>query len=261
MSIRSSQHFIFNGERSDAYGITNVNIDSGLSAEPFAAARTIKEQIIRGRDKPYFFGLQKSPLEFSVTFAFEHAWDSALLRRAAKWLTGQGYYAPLQFSDNLNVIYYCLVVDSPELVHNGLQSGYVTLKFRCNGPYAYSPVYTSALLDYSANAAAGADYTFENLGDTECKPIVYIRKIGAGDDFKIINTSHGGQWCTVSGLLDNERLMIDFEQEIIETSIPLTYRYDNFEGHFLTMSQGANRLQIFGKCKLQWKYQFYIMHQ
>jgi phage-related protein len=261
VTIRSSEYFIFNGQNSQDFNILNVNVNSGLQSEPFVSGRTIKEQVIRGRDRPYFMGIEYQPLEFTVSFAFQNTWDSELIRSVARWLTSNTYYAPMQFSDNLNIIYYCLCVDSPELVHNCLSSGYVNLKFRCDGAYAYSPIYTTSVYDYSTNPTGGTSYKFENYGDVECKPIIYIQKIGTGDDIKITNTSNGGQILTMTGLQNNENVTIDCELKTIETDIPLTYRYTNHNGTFLSMVRGFNYLTIEGKCKIQWKYQFRILTQ
>jgi phage-related protein len=261
VAIRSSEYFIFNGQKSEDFGIVNVNVNSGMQSEPFVAGRTIKEQVIRGRDRPYYFGIQLQPLEFTVSFAFTQPWDSDLIKSVARWLTTPNYYVPMQFSDNLDIYYYCLCVDSPELIHNCLAEGYINLKFRCDGAYAYSPIYTTNVFDYSNNPSGGTQYKFENYGDVECQPIIYIQKIGTGDDIKIINTSNSGQTLILTGLQDQENIVVDCELNTIETDIPLTYRYSNHNGVFLSMVRGFNYLTIQGKCKLQWKYQFRILTQ
>src|SRR5690606_4744689 len=115
--------------------------------EPFSYSRSIIEKQIRGRSKPYYMGIKKQPLVFTVNFAFEDTWDDEKIIEIKRWLTEQDYYKPLFFSDDINStgverIYYAIVVDDPELVHNCLKQGYVTLTFRCNDAYAYSPIYT-----------------------------------------------------------------------------------------------------------------------
>nr|WP_230193271.1 phage tail domain-containing protein [Paenibacillus sp. CECT 9249] len=114
------------------------------------------ETKIRGRDRPYFQGVEKEPLKIGVSFAFEDTWDRRKIREVSRWLTEQPYYQPLYFTDGDDRqperIYYALVVDEPSLVHNGLRQGYVRLTFRCDGPYAYSPQSYSRRYDWQETA-------------------------------------------------------------------------------------------------------------
>ncbi|WP_068620011.1 phage tail domain-containing protein [Paenibacillus tuaregi] len=147
MTIRESLFFSYAGRSSIDYGILNVNMSSGMLEEPLAASREILEESVRGRDRPYFQGIRKSPLKFNVSFAFEDSWNTAKMNEVARWLTEHTYYQPLFFSNEIGRdperIYYALVVDEPNLVHNGLRQGYITLTFRCDSPYTYSPQLTS----------------------------------------------------------------------------------------------------------------------
>ncbi|MCY9517221.1 distal tail protein Dit [Paenibacillus apiarius] len=143
MTIRSSESFSYAGIKCSDYGIVNVNINSGMLEEPFAAPRTLQEVSIGGRGKPYFQGIAKDPLKFQVSFAFEQTWNTRQIREIARWLTEQDYYKELIFSSDPERVFYALAVDEPTLVHNALSQGYVNLTFRCDSPYSYSPVYSS----------------------------------------------------------------------------------------------------------------------
>ncbi|QWU14457.1 Phage tail protein [Paenibacillus sophorae] len=149
MTIRDSLYFSYAGKKSVDYGIYNVNINGGMQEEPFAASREIQEEKIKGRDRPYFQSVEKQPLQFSVSFAFEDAWDTQKLREVTRWLTEHDYYQELYFTNELGVnpekVYYALAVDDSTIVHNCLRQGYVNLTFRCDGAYAYSPITTSPL--------------------------------------------------------------------------------------------------------------------
>ncbi|MGG1650408.1 distal tail protein Dit [Paenibacillus sp. NRS-1775] len=142
MTIRDSLFFSYAGIQSDFYGIVNVNMSSGMQEEIFAASRSINEVSIKGRDRSYFQNTKKEPLKFNVSFAFLDKWDDVKIREVARWLTEQSYYQPLFFSDDPEKVYYAICVDDINLVHNCLKQGYITLTFRCDAPYAYSPIYT-----------------------------------------------------------------------------------------------------------------------
>ncbi len=255
MAIRSSIYFTFNGQRSDDFGIVNVNMESGMLSEPFAAGRSIRKQRVRGRDRGYFQEIELEELKFTVTFAWRTGWENEeKLREVARWLLSPKYYAPLVFADEPDKIYYCLCVDSPELIHNSLKQGYVRLNFECCDAYAYTPVYEQ-VFDLSNNPVGGTIIELENIGDAECKPIVSIYKVGGGD-VTIRNQSNGNAEMTLVQLVDKETVDIDCENRLIKTDLPLTYRYDKLRGDYLILSIFDNKLLVQGSCRLKFVYQF-----
>ncbi len=145
MTIRDADYFKYAGVASSDYGIRNVNVTSGLQEEPFGSGRSITEIAVRGRSRPYFQSIRREPLTLRVSFAFEQAWDKERLREVCRWLTEQPYYQPLSFTSDNDRIFYALVVEDPQLVHNCLSQGYVQLTFRCNDAYAYSPAVVRTL--------------------------------------------------------------------------------------------------------------------
>lgn len=157
MTIRSSEHFIYANIQSVNFGIINVNIGGGMQEEAFVANRELKEVRIRGNDKPYFQNIQRQPLQFNVSFAFEDRWDEQKIREVTSWLTNHEYYQPLIFSDSPEKIYYAIVTDDSTLIHNCLSQGYINLTFRCDSPYIYSPQSISKLYDWNE-----VPYTFND---------------------------------------------------------------------------------------------------
>lgn len=119
----------------------NVSVNGGgMQEEYFAASQTINKTKTKGRNKSYFHGVEKDDIRLTVNFAFENGWDEKELQRIRRWLTSPTYYAPLIFSNNPEKIYYALYIDEPVLLHNSLSEGYITIRFECNGSYAYTPL-------------------------------------------------------------------------------------------------------------------------
>lgn len=255
MTIRDSLLFSYAGRRSDEMGLINVNLNNGLLEEAFLPERQILETKIRGRDEPYFNGISYSPLQFQLSFAFLDTWNDDKIREVARWLS-QEYYQPLFFTSNINRIFYCMPIESPSLIHNAVQSGYITLTFRCNSPYTYSPVY-KRIFDFTSNTASGSDVEIDNIGDLPCKPKIYVKVI-SGTTFKIVNLSNGGEKLEFTGLANNETVTIDCDREEIETDIPLTYRFGNMtsDSNFLKLPYGVNRLKVYGNVQIAFEYQF-----
>lgn len=135
--MKEGLEFYYDGIKSTDMGLINVQIGSGLFEEPFVAEKTIREIKVRGNDKPYFQGVERSPLIFSLTFAFEDYYDHEKIRKVARWLD-QDYYKPFYTTDNPNRIFYCMLHSSSSLLHNGLKQGYVEIEMRCDSPYSYS---------------------------------------------------------------------------------------------------------------------------
>ena len=105
------------------------------------------------------------------------------------------------------------------------------------------------------NTSPQNDIEFVNFGDVECKPEIYIEKIGGGD-LSIVNISNSGVEFKFTGLLDEEELEVSNEYEIIKTSLINTYRYNSFNGNFLSFDYGVNNLKVTGTVKFYFKYQF-----
>lgn len=249
-----SIEFCYDGKYSSDFGIYNITVDTGLYKEQFLAPRTIVETKVVGNPRPYFGHVDQEPLTLSLTFGFANGWNDQKFREVTRWLGNQDYYKPLYFVENPTRIFYCILVDTPELNHNGNKQGYITLSMRCDSPYTYSPVMTSQKFDLTNNAST-TDITFTNNGDMMCKPEIYIKKIGAGD-ISIVNTTYKNKLFRFVGLANNENLYVDNEKEYIETDVPLTYRYSNFNNTYLELVRGVNTLRVTGKAIISFRYQF-----
>jgi predicted phage tail component-like protein len=250
--IRESLYFTFAGRKSSDFGIINVAISTGLYEEPFMASRSIKEFTIRGQEKPYFQEITRESKSIQVSFYFENGWDDNLIREVARWLDVE-FYQPLTFSEDEEKVYYVIPVDSSSIIHNGLKQGYITLTFRCDSPYSYS--HTKVTPWYDLSNVDTLTIEINNLGDKAILPELNILKTTDGN-LTIANLSNKGEVTSFTSLLANEELYVNGENQIIETNIPNTWRYDNFNDQYLNLRYGKNVLQINGNCKLKFKYRY-----
>jgi len=251
--MKESISFYYNGISSEEMGLYNVTLNSGLYEESFLSERKIEEVTIRGREKPYFQGVTRSPLILSLSFAFKDTYNEQKIREVARWLD-QNYYKPFYTVDAPNRIWYCVLNSSPKLLHNGLKQGYIDLEFRCDSPYTYTPIVESVVYDMSENTTSGTEITFINNGDVNCKPEIWIQKVGVGD-FSIVNHTTGKEFKFI-GLADGEEVKVNCENHIITTSLPATYRYNSFNNNYLDFVRGINHLTVKGKAKFQFRYYF-----
>jgi predicted phage tail component-like protein len=250
--IRESLYFTFAGRKSSDLGIINVAISTGSYEEPFMASRSIKEYTIRGQEKPLFQEITRESKSLQVSFYFENGWNDDLIREVARWLDVE-FYHPLTFSEDEEKVYYVLPVDSSSIIHNGLKQGYITLTFRCDSPYSYS--HDKVTPWYDLSNANSSTIEIRNMGDKSIIPEIYILKTTSGD-LSIRNLSNKGEVSSFTSLVAEEELYVNGENQIIESNLPNTWRYDNFNDTYLTLNYGKNILQIDGKCKLKFKYKY-----
>lgn len=244
--------FTYDNIHSSEMGVMNVHINSGLFEEKFLPSREIREENIRGRDKPYFLGYDLQPFEFPMTLFFEKL-NNEEKRKIARWLLVD-YYKPLVFDGNPDRIFYCMYVGDVNEFHNGLNQGYIQLTMRCDSPFSYTPIYTSNQYNLSNNID-GHELEFENFGDDICYPFIRLEKIGDGD-FSIVNLSDGGREFKMSDIWDGDILEIDNEDKSIETNVAGVYRYENHNNVYLRLLRGMNRLKIYGNVRIQFTYRF-----
>jgi phage-related protein len=247
----------------------NVSVSDGLYSESFMSSRSISEVKIRGREKPYFFEINKEPLSFQLSFAFKDGWNDKLISEVESWLDVD-FYQPLSFSENLDKVYYVMPVESADLLHNGLKQGYITLTMRCDSSYSYSkdmvtPWYKcldtnggTFITPYQFvpdDSIYGTIIEIFNNGQKDIQPFITIQKDGDGD-ITIWNMSRAYSVMTFSSLVDGETISINGENEIIETSLPNTWRYNNFNDYYLPFFVGKNVIKVEGNCKIKFQYRY-----
>lgn len=251
--MMQSLDFVYNGISSKDMGVIQINSNSGLFEEQFVASKTINEEKIRGRDRPYLFSVDYSPLSFSLTLYFGDKFTDEQARKVARWLR-QDYYKPFYTLDNPERVFYCMTTDDFNISHNGLGQGYITLNMRCNSPYAYSPYYED-IMDFTNNTISGSSFKVSNLGDIETYPEIWIKAKQDGD-ISIVNTSNGGTELKFTNLFVDETVYVDNENEDIETDFSNTYRFDDHNGVYLSLVYGVNSLHVYGKCEIKIKYRY-----
>jgi phage-related protein len=245
--------FYYDGISSSEMGLINVSVGGGLFEESFIAPRKLNETKVRGNDKPYFIDIEREPLSFQLEFAFVNPFDKKKIAEVARWLDKE-HYAEFYFTENSDRRFFCMLVSDPELIHNGIGQGYISVEMRCNSPYSYSQEYLSAEIDFSSNVPEGTNYSFMNFGHKMLMPELWIKKVGDGD-ISIENRANKG-WFQFVGLQDKEIVYVDNEREHIETDIIGEYRFDNFNDNYLELEPGRNILNVKGNCILQFRYRF-----
>lgn len=162
--MREAINFYYDGIYSVDMGVLNCRVGGGLYQDVFLSDREILEIEVRGREKPYFQGVRRLPLTFSLTFAFKDQYDEKQIRDVARWLD-QDQYKPFYTEAHPEIIFYCLLHSDSELLHNGLRQGYVNIQMRCDSPYAYSPKMISRTYEWNETVLNIGDSSFDGDKD------------------------------------------------------------------------------------------------
>lgn len=273
--IRESLHFRFDGRDSHEFSLLNVSVGEGLYEEPLIGNRIINKKNVPGNPISYVTSVEREPMRFPLRFYFKDGFNDDLIQEIIKWLDVE-YYAPLSFSSNFDRVYYAMPVDDMQLVHNGLKQGYVELTMECNSAYRFSPTRTTGWLDFTHEVEppppydpckcricrridyveAEHEFTLNNPGDLDVKPFIQIKKKWDGD-IKIENLSVYNQIMILSNLKDGEVITIDCDKEYIETNLPNTYRYKDFNDVYLSIPYGKNKsIRVTGSCHIRVDYEY-----
>jgi len=233
-----------------------VSLNGGMRQSNFLPSKKVLSEKIVGNNTPYIFGTDYDPSEFKIVLACvegEH-WTDSKRREVARWLdtsTIEEFYTEEEPHRRYYFIYQGLV----DLTHNGAGDGYIEVTMLNDSPFARSPIQERRY--ELTNISSPTIIEIENVGDDILYPEMWIYNMNDGD-FLIRNLSNGGKDFKFKNIANAETIYVDNEHHHIESDIPLTYRYDNFNNNYLELVKGINRLEVTGACSLLFRYQFYI---
>lgn len=216
-----------------------------------ASGKTIFESYPRKAFRPHFFGVQKNPKQFNVSFYFDEPWNDDLIDEVIMWLNVDNY-KPLFFDFDVDRIFYAMPVEDIGLIHNGLKQGYLTLTFRCDSGYSYSheiitPIYNT----FEDNIDL---LKIVNRGHYTILPEIWIEKVADGD-LVLNNLTNSNQEMRFQNIDIGEVLHIKCQTEIIKTSKEDTFRYEDFNDEYLEIIYGENRIKPSKNMKIRFRYQ------
>lgn len=258
--MRESMSFTYDGVNSEDFGVVMINEGGGLYRDLFLPTRKVIEKTVAGNDRSYFRRIERTQVTFQMTIYIRDWKNKRTLRDVSRWLD-QEWYKPLWFESNPNRIYYALIENDSELVHNGLMNGYVKVNVRCNSAYSFSQELT-----YTEKIRGTVTTNIYNDGDATCYPILKFKKIGNGD-VVIKSTLEGEQvnHMVIKDLLDGELVEIDCETQDISTNYEDRGRFifDNHNDDWLEFGIGnpydgdaSTKVEFSGDFDLEMIYQY-----
>lgn len=264
-----SKYFIFDGIKSSDMDLYNVHVDNnGLIEVPYFGGADISEEYNQKKLVPYFYGVKRKAIEFSVQFALSNdgiilkEWTPQIRNKIAKWLV-HDTYKEFQTSDDLGKKYY-VICTNPGNLHLRLTKGYVDLTFRTNSPFAWAGNSIIRYEDLSNNTNSKI-INVENLSNIPrwFRPIIEIELVNGETDVELKNLSNGGKTMKFEGLTPNEIISIDCENELVLSNLFGSNPFSKFnvdtKRYWMDLVYGINQIEVKGKCKIWFKLDFPIV--
>lgn len=252
-----SQYFIFDNINSTDMGLHIVRMDTGFVESPYWGGQDIIEDRIPKRDTPYFYGVNRQPMEFTLQFSLlNEEFTPQRRNELARWLL-QDVYKPFQTCDDLGKIYYVLCTNPNTLFLKNTR-GYFELVFRVNSFSAFTPIYIQNF-DLSDNNTTEI-IQLANLSNIQKRyyPKFEVQLVGDTTSFSLKNLSNGGLVTAFSKLQKGEIISVDNKNKWIISNLPLAYRYQNFNKNWFYLVEGMNNIEVSGAIIATFKSQFPI---
>jgi len=259
--IQSAKYFNYSNIDLSSFSHMRIGNESNdMYAVQIIGDRALREEKIPGRQAPYFYGLEDSPLSISITVALEQPKSVSELRSFFRWLYNQNEYKPLIFDTDPNKIYYALFVGQPQFIYLDRSSntdinqndrrliGYINLQARCNAGTAFAP----AIETMKVNPLYAAPFNINNNGDNVVFPSLVIKmgntQIASPDNFlklKIENLTNNSyiEFVTVH---PNEEITVDMSTRRISTKDGIVSQniYESWTRSYLSLESGNNNIRV-----------------
>lgn len=265
----TQEYFWIDGIRSSDIGVDGcylVRNDSEINRQMMGQKSVVKD-IIRYRNIPYFYTVEKGVLEFDLKFSLlDREFDSNRLFELGQ-LFAQDKYVEFRHIDYPEVVFY-VICTSIELITYGSYKGWLQIKMEnfANFALAYpSPhISTFDFSDLTSTQTFEIDAKF-NVDHPKYGryyfPKLLIDMKGSATSIIISNLSDGNRQFGFTGLSVGESIEIDNELKQI-TSSTGNYRLDNMinNHNFFRLIRGKNVLSVNAPCILQFQclYPVYI---
>lgn len=238
--------FIFDGIPCETYGLFLISVDGNgvLQNVGNSSVELFTQQVYR-KPKPYLFGTQQTPvLQFTLAFASLTPLGAEYQRAIQRWLFGHSQYKKLQIQqcDYMNYYFNCILTD-PEITVIGGYPYSFTCTVICDSPWAWEYPETIKI----NNNIYDFVYTYNNTSDNNdyIYPYVKFTTSSITNTVSVLNLTDNNSGFVMKNINTNETIEMDGEKGIINSSTGLL-RFDNFDGVFLRLVPGINKINILG---------------
>jgi hypothetical protein len=235
--------------------LLNATLSDEFYSDCIRGSRNILEEIIPGRDIPYFYEIDDEPLEFEVTFAFAESMTKSQIKTIVRKLITTKRYEELTFGKYLDStytaetpIYKVIFIGEVDINYvstgfdgsnNELFIAYITLTARADRPYGFNEIDRTATNTSNLNV--------DNTGDVEFYPNIVITNTNTGtietSKYIRVRNNTNGSDITFSSLESGEVVTVNANLQTI-TSTGTTAIYPRWQRNDLYLNTDNNILQF-----------------
>lgn len=234
--------FIYDNIESKDMGLALVKVNDD-NMIPFGTSQSIIETKLKGLDTPLFHGIERSPIQFPLTFAIidnDIKWDYDKRQEIVNWLF-QSDYKPFISADNPSIQYFLMAVGESQRWDNGIQQGYVTINFRMMSPYCYTiRQYEHYEIEQTGTIIELVNRS--NIKDYKYYPILEFEN-NDSTEISFQNLTDGGRILSFNSLTSGETIYVDNEHGDIISSTGQS-RYLKCNRNWLKLVEGVNRIKV-----------------
>lgn len=254
--IQNAKYFTYNNISLSSFENMRIaNDSSDMYGVQIIGSRQIIEEKIPGRQAPYLYKVDDTPLTLSITVALEEAKPISELRSFFRWIYNNDTYKQLWFDTDPNKFYYALFIGEPVLTYIERSSasdisnndrkliGMITLTARTNAGTAFG----AAIETTQSNPTS---FSLVNNGDDSVFPSLVIQMADiappTGTSYvKLLvkNNTNNSSIEFVSAYRDEE-ITVDMSTRRISTDRTSHNIYESWTRGYLELESGANNIVV-----------------
>ena len=258
MSFLSTE-FTWAGTNSDDKDIRLVRVGEDTITQVFSSGKSLIREHIKFRGD-YYQGADKSIYNLSMKIAKMNIEDPFIPEdrmELLRWLIPDDEFHAFTCEGDFPGLEFWVQFTKVQFVTNPIGQGYYELEAESNHPYPFSEMYS---IEYDLS-----DNLFSEIIEipNNCNAYKYFTPnvmeftlVNDETEFSLKNLTSNGDILTFSGLDLLETVAINSNQEILSSTGRERISKFNFGFNALKLPYGLNRLEITGKCKLQFKLQY-----
>lgn len=262
MPVFTATDFVYNNKRASDFGCIIAYGGDGIDGE-YQIGTPVQPllQSLSRRSKVYNLGIEKEnngALEFELSFyKVDYVPFNAYERdMIATWLLSDHTFKPLQMlQDDMSDLYYnCYFKALKYIVIGGSTYGFVATAV-CDSSFAWKNEETVEIInkaDTNGLFPSITEFDLYNISSDINLTTPILIEVDMGNntnEFKVTNISNNNEFFEFKNLVVGDKVKIDDLYSIECITRPNTIIVDNFNGEFMKLVNGLNKIKVDGEIK------------
>ena len=252
-----SEYFSFDGKNSLEMGYYSARIADVEAQQELLGDRKVKTATFGNKTYNYINQIETSPIEFTLQIipTQDRQWTIEMFRNVCDWLI-QDEYKPFISEDDPSKVFYAIAQGHTNW-KGVMLYGYIEIDFTTNAYHAWT---LPKVVEYNIEGKQTIYVeNLKNVSDRIYSPVIHITKTKQAGDISISNKSNNGKTTILYKINKGEDFVMNNEYHLFQTETPKNYYGESFNGVWLDLVPGRNKLEVDGDCTLEFRLQFPIV--